>query len=390
MKHTINKYIGLFLCAVVLVAGCKKNDRAINLNVSAVPGLFTPVDNKYIKLKPAANQTETFEWEQAKAEDGSIVLYEVAFDQEAGDFTKPFYTIVSDNRGINNKLTLTHGDLSKIAALGGADFFQRKKFKWTVLSSKGTNVKMAEQSRIIDLERPGGFAVLPGEMFITGSATEGGTVLANALKMRQVSPGVFEIFSKIKPGTYQFTDGIGATANKFYIFDDNGINAIGANGQTTYAGEEKIMRITLDFNNINATYLEVKSVQFWYCIGNQFWFTLPYTSNGIWRFNGRTVNLTMAPWGSLEERFKYKMVVNDGSGDKDLWLNSNFGDPAGQDGQYPSSVAYRTINLTKNEGSQWDWGWKLDRNYLTQGAVADFWVSLRGSDGVYTQNYQKQ
>ena len=390
MKHTINKYIGLFLCAVVLIAGCKKNDRAINLNVTAVPGLFTPVDNKYIKLKPAANQTETFEWEQAKAEDGSIVLYEVAFDQEAGDFTKPFYTVVSDNRGINNKLTLTHGDLSKIAALGGADFFQRKKFKWTVLSSKGTNVKKAEQSRIIDLERPGGFAVLPGEMFITGSATEGGTVLASALKMRQVSPGVFEIFSKIKPGTYQFTDGITATANKFYIFDDNGINAIGANGQTTYAGTEKIMRITLDFNNINANYLEVKSVQFWYCIGNQFWFTLPYTANGIWRFNSHTVTLTMAPWNSLEERYKYKMVVNDGSGDKDLWLNSNFGDPAGQDGQYPGTVAYRTINLTKNEGSQWDWGWKLDRNYLTQGTVADFWVSLRGSDGVYTQNYQKQ
>ena len=269
-------------------------------------------------------------------------------------------------------------------------FFQRKKFKWTVLSSKGTNLKKAEQSRIIDLERPGGFAVLPGEMYITGSATEGGAVLASALKMRQVSPGVFEIFSKIKPGTYQFTDGIGATANKFYIFDDNGINAIGANGQTTYAGSEKIMRITLDFNNINASYLEVKSVQFWYCIGNQFWFTLPYTSNGIWRFNGRTVNLTMASWGSLEERYKYKMVVNDGSGDKDLWLNSNFGDPAGQDGQYPGTAAYRTINLTKNEGSQWDWGWKLDRNYLTQGTVADFWVSLRGSDGVYTQNYQKQ
>jgi hypothetical protein len=54
----------------------------------------------------------------------------------------------------------------------GAAFFQRKKFRWTVLSSKGTNVKKAGVSRIIDLERPGGFVVLPGAMYITGTATE--------------------------------------------------------------------------------------------------------------------------------------------------------------------------------------------------------------------------
>ena len=389
MKNGILKYFSLFFTTFLLFSGCKKSERAINLNVSAVPGLFTPIDGKYIKLKPAANLTETFEWDQAKAEDGSLVLYEVAFDQETGDFSKPFYTVVSDNRGVNNKLTLSHGELSRIASLGGSAFFERKKFRWTVLSSKGTNIKQAVASRIIDLERPGGFAVLPGAMYITGTATEGGDVLANALKMLQVSPGVFEIYSKIKPGTFQFTDGNTGTPNKYYIFDDNGINAIGVNGQTTYAGIEKIMRIKLDFNNINASYREVKTVELWYAQGNMFWFTLPYTSNGIWRKDGWAHTLLSVPWG-LEERYKYKMVINDGNGDQDLWINSNFGDPAGQDGQYPSTVAYRTINLTENNSSQFDWGWKFDRTYLPQGTITDYWVSLRGADGVYTQNYKKQ
>ena len=389
MKNKFNRNIVMILSALLVFAGCSKNEREINLNVTAVPGLFTPADNKYIKLKPAANLTETFEWDQAKAEDGSLVLYEVAFDQESGDFSSPFYTIVSDNRGVNNKLTLTHGDLSKIAALGGSAFFERKKFKWTVLSSKGTNVLKAAASRIIDLERPGGFATLPGDVYLTGSATEGGDVLANALKMRQLSPGVFEIFSKMKAGTYYFVDGTSGTPNKYYVFDDAGINAVGVNGTSTFTGADKIMRITLDFNNINASFAEVKSVQLWYAQGNTFWFTLPYTSNGVWRYNSWTFNLLTVPWG-LEERYKYKMVLNNGSGDQDLWLNSNFGDPAGQDGQYPSTVAYRTINMTQNNSSQFDWGWKFDRNYLTQGSVADFWISLRGSDGVYTQNYQKQ
>jgi starch-binding outer membrane protein SusE/F len=96
-----------------------------------------------------------------------------------GDFSAPFYKVVSDNRGVNNKLTITHGDLNKIAALGGAAFFEKKKFRWTVFASKGTNAKKAAAARVIELERPGGFATLPGNIYITGTASEGGATLAH-------------------------------------------------------------------------------------------------------------------------------------------------------------------------------------------------------------------
>jgi hypothetical protein len=389
MKNNRMWLVFLFVAAGFLLAQCKKDERSINLNLTAVNNFFRPADGLSIKLKPAANLVETFEWEQAKAEDGSLVLYEVAFDQENGDFSRPFYTVLSDNKGVLNKLTLSHGDLNKIAALGGADFFQKKKFKWTVLVSKGTNVKKATLSRVIELERPGGFAVLPGAMYLSGTATEGGDALANALKMRQLSPGVFEIYSKLTAGTYTFFDGNNGTPKQYYIYDDNGINAIGVNGQTTFTGADKIMRIRLDFNNVNASFAEVKSVALWYCNANAFWFTLPYTLNGVWRYNGYTVNLGSVPWG-LEDRYKYKMVINDGTGNKDQWLNYSSGDSPGQDGQWPHTLAYKTINFDANNGSQWDWSWKFDKKYLTQGSVADFWISLRGSDPAYTENYQKQ
>jgi starch-binding outer membrane protein SusE/F len=389
MKNNMVRIVFLFLLSGIFFLNCNKDERGINLNLTEVSNFFGPFDNKSIKLKPAANLVEVFEWEQARAEDGALVLYEVAFDQENGDFSKPFYTVVSDNKGVQNKLSFSHGDLNRVAALGGADFFQKKKFKWTVLASKGTNVKKSAVSRIIELERPGGFAVLPGTVYITGTATETGDVLANALKMRQLSPGVFEIFTKFKAGTYKFVDGNSGTPKQYYTFDDAGINTIGVNGQTTFSGADKIMRITLNFNDVNAKMTEVKSMQLWYCQGNTFWFTLPYVSNGLWRYNGWTVNLLPVPWG-LEERYKYKMVLNDGTGDKDLWVNSNYGDPPGQDGQFPSTPLYRTINLEVNNASQFDWSWKFDRNYLAQGSVADFWVSLRGSDATYIQDYKKQ
>ena len=388
MKNKFLTVLALFVTAALSFVACKKNERSIDLNVSAVPGFFSPADNKYIKLNPAAGLTETFEWEQAKAEDGSLVLYEVAFDQSGGDFSQPFYTQVSDNRGVNNKLTLTHGDLSKIAKLGGAAFFERKKFSWTVLSSKGTNVKKAAISRIIDLERPGGFDVLPGSVYITGTATENGEVLTNALQMRQLAPGVFEIFTKLKAGTYQFVDAILGTPNKYYTFDNNGVNAISVNGQSTFTGPDKIERIVLDFNNINAKMAEVMSIQFWYAQANAFKFTLNYTGNGEWRKSGYVCDWIPVGWSpGGEDRYKYKMVLNDGTGNSDLWLNS-FGDAT--QSVYPSTPEYRKIDMNRNDADQYNNGWKMVMSAVPIGSAVDFWVTLRGSDAFYTQNYQKQ
>ena len=383
-----NSILLFFVCSCLFNIQCKKDERDINLQLTEVADLYTPADGKYIKLDPKSGATESFEWSQAKAADGSLVLYEIAFDQENGDFSHPFYTVVSDNKGLMNKVTLTHADLNRIATLGGADFYQRKKFKWTVLASKGTNVKPAAVSRIIDLERPGGFAVLPASLYISGSATEVGDVLTNALQMKKLKEGVFEIFTKLKAGTYKLYDGNSGSPKQYYIYEDNGNKTIGMNGQTTFSGADKIMRIQVDFNNIAATFAEVKSVQLWYCAGNTFWFTLPYAGNGIWRYNNNTTNYTQMPWG-FEQRHKYKMVLNDGSGDKNLWLNYVSNDSPDQDGQFPHTVAYKTINMDRNDDSQWDWSWKFDRTYLTQGSVADFWVSLRATDAAYTVNYLK-
>ncbi len=388
----MKKYALLVLVAftTLVLVRCNKSEKDINENLTEVQTLFAPADNVYIKLNPAANTSENFEWDQARAEDGALVLYEVAFDQENGDFSKPFYTVVSNNRGVENKLTLTHGQLNQVAALGGADFFQRKKFKWTVLASKGTNVKRAAQTRTIDLERPGGFAQLPGNVFIYGTATEVGNNLGQALKMRQLSSGVFEIFTKLKAGTYKFVDGTTGTPRQFYVFPNAGVQAIGVNGETTFTGADKIMRITLNFNDINATYAEVISIQMWYGQANAFKTTLNYTSNGEWRSSGYVADWIPQGWAPLgEERYKYKMVYNDGTGNKDLWINSFFGDPANQT-SYPSTAEYRRVNLQQNDGSQYNWGWKMYMPAVPIGSVVDFWVTLRGSDPFYTQNYQKQ
>src|SRR5437868_3399904 len=99
------------IATLMLIAGCD-DEKELDLNLTEVKTLFTPEDNISIQLKPAQSFSHIFEWSPAHAEDGSLVLYEVAFDQEGGDFTSPFYITTSNGKGVDTKLTLTHADLN--------------------------------------------------------------------------------------------------------------------------------------------------------------------------------------------------------------------------------------------------------------------------------------
>jgi starch-binding outer membrane protein SusE/F len=373
----------ILLAMVTLFAGCD-DEKDLNLNLTEVKTLFTPEDNLSIKLKPAQSFSHIFEWSQAHAEDGSLVLYEVAFDFEDGDFSEPFYTTVSNGKGVETKLTLTHAELNKIAQLGGSDFFEKKKFKWTVLASKGSNIKPAAESRTIELERPGGFDVLPADMYITGSATEGGTDISSALRMKQVEPAKFEIYTKLSPGTYKFVDGLSGSAKTFFIKDEEGSNVIGADGENTYSGAEKVYRIRLDFNSLGTETVEVKSVGFWYCWENKILYDLSYAGEGVWSVENVTVNLSSVPWG-LEERHKYKVTLNNGSNDFEEWWGYVGNDSPGQDGKYGSAPdSYFHAFLIQNN-DQWNYAWKLDRPAI-QGKQADFMLKFKG-DEPYAMDY---
>ena len=120
MKYFKNLLWCLLLASSAAFVGCD-DEKDLNLNLTEVKNLLAPEDNASIVLKPAQGASLIFQWDQARAEDGSLVLYEVVFDQESGDFSAPFYTVMSNGKGVENKLTLTHSDLNQIAKMGGAE-----------------------------------------------------------------------------------------------------------------------------------------------------------------------------------------------------------------------------------------------------------------------------
>ena len=386
MRKYFNLFPAVLFALSALLVSCEKQKNEINLNLREVAQLISPATGKHIVLNPGANLTERFEWQPTKAEDGSLVMYEVAFINQGGNFDQPLYVIPSDNRGVNPSLSLTHGQLNQLAALAGADFFETANLEWTVLASKGWNVVKAAETRTLSLERPSGFAVIPSDVYITGSATEGGTDLAQAVKMKQLEPGVFEVFTKLVPGEYQIVDGKTGTPTTYSLEPDGNMMRIKLGG-TTENATEQVAWIRINFNDINAQIAEVKKMELWYSWDQEFWFDMPYVGNGTWRKEDHTVEMSEVPWGR-EERHKYRMTYNTGGEDQFHWLNSTFSDPPGQDGQYPSTEAYRTIDMTRNDGDAFNYGWKWDRNYLPNGTVADFWVQLN-ADAPYQMNYAK-
>src|SRR5690606_5958077 len=131
MKTTYIKLLALL--GFVLFAGCSDDDTITNTKVSSVEALYSPENNKFYNL--GAQSSALFEWEAAKAEDNGVVLYDVAFDKEDGDFSNPIYVMPSDGKGFQSTLNLPFTELNKIAAMAGIQSEGIGKLKWTVNAS---------------------------------------------------------------------------------------------------------------------------------------------------------------------------------------------------------------------------------------------------------------
>ncbi len=338
----------LLPAAVVLfsLVSCEKEYMLYD-DLTGPGALHAPSDNHYVKIEPSSSATLDLSWEPGKAKDGGLVLYEVLFDVEGGDFTQPVFSLLSDGRGASPRLSLSHKNLNMIANAAGIEALATGKVIWTVVASKGANVVKTAMHRAISLERPMGFAVIPSELYLTGSATEGGADLANALPLKELEEGVFEIYTSLKPGTYQLFAQKEANATQYYI-EDNIVKA-GEEG-TLISGTEKVYRLTYDFNSATSTAVEIQAMDVFMSAYNASIGSLQYTGNGIWAANEVPVAFYPFDWGR-DERYKFKMTTNEG---EEYWGSQNVNNvsPVGA----PASYFY----LVPVSSAQWDNTYKFN------------------------------
>jgi hypothetical protein len=364
------------IVALVVISGCKKDKKIGSTNVSAVSNLFLPEDGKFVKIASGASGSVAFEWEQARAEDNGLVLYEVAFDKEGGDFSKPLYSVPSDGNGLYNKLTVTFSDLNKIATLAGVKPQESGKVIWTVRSSKGINVKESGLKRVIEIERPAGFTDIPTELFLTGTATEGGDDLSKAVKFKQTAPGKFEIYTSLKAGSFHFADRATGTPLT-YSYDGTKLTEA---GNTEFIGATKVEKIEVDFNVAAYKTTEVTNVGLWFAADNKIWFDLTYSSNGTWEANGKSIVFHQESWGR-DERYKFRFTFKnaDNSSTTQFYGSANSDNNAADANTPPSYYYMKPVN-----NSQYDYCFKF--NHAFDNKTADIKIMFNNAAAEYTHS----
>ncbi len=373
MKRVLSLTAGTLLALLLVNTACQQDD-AVNLNLTAPDSLRVPSNNAFVKLNPTTSASVVFEWKPGKAADGALVVYEVAFDKESGDFSNPVYKVASDGNGGQNKATLSHKDLNSVAALAGIGFLNRGKLKWTVLASKGTNVQKAAQERMIEVERPAGITEIPADVYLTGDATEFGTDLSNAARMRSTRAGEFEIYTSLKEGTYQFVNRTNGTPTAFSVVG----NLIREGGATTVTGPAKVYRIALDFNNAAARLTEIKEVGLWFSPTKQVIVALPYVGNGTWKVENTPIEFFQESWGR-DERYKFRLTVKEGdSPETTEFMGSSKADNQRPDSSTPPEYFY----LLPVNNSDYDFTYKFPSQ--ADKANVDITVTLSSGAANYT------
>ncbi len=359
-------YRALIASFLIILAACNETMGDPDSTLTEVNALVEPMDGKSIELLPDASASEYFEWEHAVIVDGGPALYQIAFDRVDGDFSNPVYLAYSSNNGFSNYVTLTHKQLNKIVGLTGVPPSETGSIKWTVFSVKGTKAVKAKQENTLIITRLAGFPEeeIPVDLYVTGEASEGGNDPAKAHKMKAVSTGEFEVYTKLQAGKpFHFVNAVSGTPNRFSIAD----GLLRKEGTTTVS-TEGIYRITLDFNTGASTLTLVTRMGFYFCPEGKILFDLPYKGYGVFQAV-ETVTFKQESWGR-DERYKFRMFVKEDGGaaeEKELeWGTLNQTDSRPTPTTPESYYYLKLLNPT-----QWDNKWKL---------MGDF----DGNPGVYT------
>lgn len=377
MKNIILRLLLAPALIAFAFAACDSDGVVRDYGVTPVKKLYEPDNGKAIILQ--ANGTLFFEWEPALAEDGGNPLYEVVFDTENGDFSNPIAVFAANNNGGDNHVTLTHKQINKIAAEAGVASEEQGTLKWSVYSSKGYEPVLALENRSLTVTRLAGFADIPEEVYITGGATEGGDALANALILRKIADGEFEIYTELKANSsFYFTNG---TSEESLTYST--ANNVLLEGGTSQVSNEGVYHIQLDFTTGAASYTLIESIGFYFSPTNEVLFDLPYIGNGVFKAVNQTVTFKQEGWGR-DERYKFRMYVREDAGEGDLvereWGTLN---PTDSRPTATSPDSYYFITLVNP--SQWDNKWKLMGDF--DDVAADYTIYLQ-VDQPYTHSIE--
>ncbi|MFA6702254.1 MAG: SusE domain-containing protein [Dysgonamonadaceae bacterium] len=366
-------YIKLIMLSSLIFAfmSCSSDGEVRDLGVTPVKTLYEPTDGRVLVLQSSASAMLYFEWEPARAEDSGAVLYEIAFDKADGNFTNPVSIIASDNNGGSNHATITHKQLNQIAALAGIESAAQGTLKWTVYASKGINPVKAEQERTLTVTRLAGFANIPEQLFITGIGTEAGVDVSKAIRLKKITDGEFEIYTKLTEGqSFHF---VNSSSGEPVVYSLSGEKIV--EGGSSNVSKTGVYKYYLDFNIGSFTSKEITKINLFLC-WSQRKIELPYKGLGVWELTNHTIT-GLTGNDNNDDRYKFRMESS--AGETEWRSPANDSKPSGNEAYY--------YMVEKDNVQQWTDGqvWKSPSTTGWSDKTYDFMFSLN-SERAYTHN----
>lgn len=252
MTRLISKIFLACFSAAALLA-CQEH-YSFNAGFSVPDTLSSP---ESIVLDVTSSEPVIFSWSGGGADDGGIVLYNVLFDKEGGDFSSPLATFKSD-LGAEPQLSLAQSSLNTIARNAGIHPEETGKIIWTVTASKGGVVQQSETTATITVTRGEGIDNIPSELYLFGTATENSG--SEGIPFRCVEDGIFQIYTTISSGNLYFSSSQDYDAFTYYADSDNKLKE--GDGVINVESSDNVIRLTVNYNTLAVSMEQVdKSVR---------------------------------------------------------------------------------------------------------------------------------
>lgn len=308
-----------------------------------------------VTLDVTSSSTVALSWTGGRANDGGIILYNVLFDKEGGDFSDPVAKMTSD-LGAGEQLTLTHAALNSIARNAGIKPNETGTLIWTITGAKGGVTKHYDGYSSISVTRGDGIDNMPEKLYVGGSAAK-----EAGQEFRVVEEGLYVIYTKLGAGNLCFTSEKSGGFN--FFADASGKLAEGeGNYSVDAAPESGLARITVNFNTLNVKIEEVGTTVrlAWGATFNDPAtdpMVLEYTGNGNFEGQGEVVFYGPGREGTpdwcswVEERYYFVATVD---GTEVCWGSDDAGNAILPDG------TEEHFYLHEFALNQWDNLWKMD------------------------------
>tara|TARA_R110002049_G_scaffold307720_2_gene509196 strand:+ start:18704 stop:19936 length:1233 start_codon:yes stop_codon:yes gene_type:complete len=322
----IFKLVGILVLGLSTFLSCDEEDYKLETEFSNLGELLTPSSGEQLSIDIENGSNVEFTWSEATSVDGGLVIYEVLFDKEGGDFSDPISSFLSKGNGGETNLELQQVYLNIAASKGGIQQLESGNIIWTVRATSSFNQVLYDGKGVINITRPEGLAVFPDYMYIYGSATEGANV-SNGVAFKQISsrlpyddiqPGVFESITKLKSGNFFIANTNDANATDlttYYVNSEGKIRQ--SDTPTSLTIQEGVYRIRMDLAKSTISYELVENIELYIVANGITKATFQYVGNHTFEatngfFDFLTPGSPEAPsWlGWEEERYKFKFMID--------------------------------------------------------------------------------